>query len=129
MAVRLTGSESEEQQALFQWATLMTGRYPELELLYHVPNGGARNPATAGRLKAEGVKAGVPDVCLPVPRGIYHGLYIEMKVKPNRPTKDQLHWLELLSRQGHKTAVCYSWKEASALLEKYLALQSGEILE
>ena len=120
MAIKLTGSESEEQQTLFQWAELMSGKYPELFLMYHVPNGGARKAATAGRLKAEGVKSGVPDVCLPVARGGYHGLYIEMKVKPNRPTKQQLVWLSELSKQGYLTAVCYSWREAADTVEKYL---------
>lgn len=118
--IRITGSESEEQIALFQWAEVMSGRHPELALMYHVPNGGARMAATAGRLKAEGVKAGVPDVCLPVARGGFHGLYIEMKVKPNRPTKLQLIWLSELTKQGYKTAVCYSWKEAADLIEQYL---------
>ena len=70
----ITASESQEQQALFEWAELSKRCFPELELLFHVPNGGARSKATAGRLKAEGVKPGVPDLCLPVPRGAYHGL-------------------------------------------------------
>jgi len=71
--------ESDHQIALFQWVSYQLKRYPELELLYHIPNGGYRYKTTARRLKAEGVKAGVPDICLPVPRGGYHGLYIEMK--------------------------------------------------
>ena len=67
-------TESVEQQSLFRWAAYQSGKYPELKLLYHVPNGGSRNKAEAGRFKAEGVKAGVPDLCLPVPRGEFHGL-------------------------------------------------------
>ena len=65
-------TESEEQQTLFSWATMQSGRYPELRLLYHIPNGGSRGKAEAGRFKAEGVKSGVPDLCLPVARGAYH---------------------------------------------------------
>lgn len=72
-------NESVEQQCLFRWAEFASGKYPELRLMYHIPNGGARSKATAGRLKAEGVKAGVPDICLPVSRDGYHGLYIELK--------------------------------------------------
>lgn len=53
-------SESQEQIYLFQWAELNRRRMPELGLLFHVPNGGKRSMATARRLKAEGVKAGVP---------------------------------------------------------------------
>ena len=69
-------TESVEQQCLFRWAAFQIGRYPELKLLYHVPNGGSRKKSEAGRFKAEGVKAGVPDLCLPVARGCSHGLYI-----------------------------------------------------
>lgn len=56
----------------------------ELALLHHIPNGGARSKATAGRLKAEGVKAGIPDICLPVPKNGYGALYIELKVPENK---------------------------------------------
>ena len=72
-------TEAQEQMTLFSWAAMQSGKYPELNLLYHVPNGGSRHKAEAGRLRAEGVKAGVPDLCLPVARGQYHGLYIELK--------------------------------------------------
>ena len=71
--------EAEEQAALFQWAEYQSGKYPELALMYHVPNGGSRNKAEAANLKRQGVKSGVPDVCLPVPRGNSHGAYIELK--------------------------------------------------
>lgn len=72
-------TESAEQQCLFRWAAYNRGRWPEMELMYHIPNGGTRSKSEAGRFRAEGVKAGVPDICLPVARGGYHGMYIEMK--------------------------------------------------
>lgn len=113
-------TESAEQAALIRWAMFMENRYPELELLYHVPNGGKRDRITATKLKAEGVKAGVPDLVLPVRRGGYLGLYIEMKVGRNTPSANQEYWLKKLAEQGYKTAVCYGWEEASAVLENYL---------
>lgn len=115
-------SESDEQQALFQWADIVSNRYPELKLMYHIPNGGQRSRATAGRLKAEGVKAGVPDICLPVARGNYHGLYIEVKVKPNKPTDNQLIWIDSLNKQGYLAVVCYGWRECAEQIEGYLKL-------
>ena len=66
--------EAEHQAALFRWASLVSLRLPELRLLFAVPNGGHRHRAVAARLKDEGVKAGVPDLFLPVPRGAFHGL-------------------------------------------------------
>lgn len=95
-------TESVEQQCLFGWAAFQSGRFPELALLYHVPNGGSRKKAEAGRFRAEGVKAGVPDLCLPVARGGFHGLYIELKrQKGSKTSDDQKAWLSNLEKQGY----------------------------
>lgn len=117
-----TANEDIEQETLMQWTVYAMGMYPELKLLYHVPNGGKRNTAEAAHLKRQGVKAGVPDLCLPVPRGNYHGLYVEMKAKSNQPTKAQIQWLESLSAQGYKTAVCWGFEAARRVIESYLQL-------
>ena len=100
--------EHDEQVLLFSKARLYEGQYPELVLLFAIPNGGLRNKVVAKKLKAEGVKAGVLDVCLPVPRGRYHGLYIEMKHGRNKPTKAQRFWIDALRLAGHRVEVCYS---------------------
>lgn len=113
-------NESIEQICLFRWAAYSSGAMPELKLLYHVPNGGKRDIATAKKLKAEGVKAGVPDICLPVARGKYHGLYIELKVGKNKTTENQDMWLEALNKNGYYTNVCYGWEEASKVITDYL---------
>lgn len=114
-------TESAEQINLFSWADFASGAHPELRWLYHIPNGGKRCAATAGRLKAEGVKSGVPDLCLPVPRGGYHGLYIEMKRERGGGTSEnQDIWLEFLARQGYAAAVCNGWEAASKTLLEYL---------
>lgn len=72
-------TEADEQKAVLQWCVLMEGKWSELEYLYHVPNGGSRNAKEAANLKAQGVRAGVPDLELPAARGAYTGLHIEMK--------------------------------------------------
>lgn len=119
--MKVCATESQEQQSLFQWARLMEGRYPELRLLHAIPNGGLRNKATAAILSAEGVKSGVPDICLPVARGGYHGLYIELKRREGgRPSKAQIDWIIRLNEQGHKANICLGWEEARAVIEKYL---------
>lgn len=61
-----TMSESEEQICLFRWAQWACGKYPELKLLFHVPNEGKRSAYTGARMRSEGLRAGVPDLCLPV---------------------------------------------------------------
>ena len=118
---RTAPSESQEQKALFQWAGLAQQKYSELKLLHHVPNGGLRDARTAVNLKREGVKRGVPDISLPVARGKYHGLFIEMKVGNNKLTKEQQQWFKALEEEGYATQVCYGWLEAREVIEKYLS--------
>lgn len=114
-------TEAQEQMTLFSWAQLQSGKYPELNLLFHVPNGGSRNKAEAGRLRAEGVKAGVPDLCLPVPRGKCHGLFIELKrQRGGRIAPEQTSWLEELMKQGYSVAICKGWKSAADVILNYL---------
>ena len=121
-------TEAEEQKVLMSWATLYSQRgFPELSLLYHIPNGGKRNKSTAGKLRAEGVKPGVPDLCLPVARNGYYGLYIELKrTVRGKTSKEQEHWIRALTEQGYRCAVCRGWEEAKAELCKYLEIPQGE---
>lgn len=109
-----------EQMGVMDWAAYAQRRYPELCLLHHIPNGGKRKTTEAARFKAMGVKAGVPDLFLPVPRGGFAGLYIEMKYGKNKPTEKQKVWINALKAQGYRVEVCYSGYKATATLEEYL---------
>lgn len=114
-------TESQEQQLLFEWAALSAGKWPELAMMYHIPNGGSRSKSEAGRFRAEGVKAGVPDICLPVARGGYHGLYIELKrVKGGRVSPAQQGWIAALRDQGYYACVCKGWDDAAHIIKAYL---------
>jgi len=112
--------ESEEQQSLFQWAKLSQSEHPELSLMHSIPNGGKRNIREAARLKKEGALAGVSDIFLPVPRGNYHGLYIELKVKGGKISDNQKWWLSETTKQGYLSVVCFGWVEASEVIGQYL---------
>lgn len=119
--LRQLPSEHVEQMRLFQWAHYARGSHPELRLLYAVPNGGARHKAVAAKLKAEGVRAGVPDVCLPVARGGFHGLYIELKrQRGTRPSAEQREWLAALMDAGYRATWCPGWEAARDVIETYL---------
>lgn len=113
--------ESVEQTSLFRWAGYMMGKYPELKLMYHIPNGGSRNLKEAANLKIQGVKAGVPDICLPVGRGKYHALYIEMKAGKNKCSESQKQWIADLTQENNLAVVCYGWDAASKVIEDYLS--------
>lgn len=113
-------TESEEQTALITWAGWMKTKYPELELLHAIPNGEFRHKKTAKALKAQGVKPGVPDICLPVPKRGYHGLYIELKRMTGRVTDNQTNWLNALKKHGYYAVVAYGFEEAKNFIEWYL---------
>lgn len=122
--IRVIPTEDEEQILVMNWARISEARYPELELLHHIPNGGKRGKREASVFKAMGVKAGVPDLFLPCARDGYHGMYIEMKALDGRVSKEQVDMCQALARQGYKCLVCYGADEAIAALKEYLC--SGE---
>lgn len=115
-------SEDTEQINVISWANWNQNRHPELKWLHHVPNGGSRNKMEAVKLKQMGVKAGVSDLCLPYPKGIYCGLYIEMKYGNNRQQDTQKEFLADMAEAGHFVATCYSAEEAIKVIEEYLKL-------
>ena len=115
-------TEEQEQTLVFQWAKMSEGKFPELSHMYHIPNGGLRSKSEAVRFKRAGTKRGVPDICLPAPRGIYHGLYIEMKrEKTGRLSKEQCEWLLYLNEEGYKAVCCYGADEAIKTIIEYLS--------
>lgn len=114
-------TERQQQQRVVKWAAEHEAEFPELKLLYHVPNEGKRGAITGRQLKLSGVKSGVPDLCLPVARHNFHGLYIEMKTKGGRVSENQKQWMSDLSAQGYECQVCYSWTYAVEVLQTYLS--------
>ena len=81
----------------------------------------AQNKIEAARLRAQGVKSGVPDLCLPVARGGNHGLYIELKrQRGGRISEEQVRWIDGLLEQGYAAAICKGWQEAASVIIDYL---------
>ena len=118
-------TEHQEQAALFTWAARMEGRVPELHWLFAVPNGTRTSMGIARRMKTEGVKQGVPDLCLPFPRNGKAGLFIEMKIvspsgRKSYPRAEQREWLDGLEAAGNRAVVCWSWIEAAKTILEYL---------
>ena len=117
--------EYKHQQAVIKWTQQSNVRqkWPELAMLYHIknetPSGGSRQVAID---KAMGVKKGVPDLCLPVSRGQYHGLYIEMKKPGGKVANAQRWWLEHLAGQEYMAVCCYGYQEAISTIERYMSL-------
>lgn len=121
---RFLPTEHEEQVRVVSWCGIQAQRgMPELERIFAIANGGARAKATAGKLKAEGVKPGVPDLMLPVPKGIYAGMFIEMKRrKGGTVSAEQKDWTSFLGSMGYKCVVCRGADEAKAAILDYMGL-------
>lgn len=113
-----SGSEHAHQVALFMWA--QQSGIAELKLMFAIPNGGLRDKRTATRLKAEGVKSGVPDIFLPVARKECWGLFIELKKPGGRVSEEQYEWIYELRKQGYGAAVCVGWEAARDVILQYL---------
>lgn len=115
-----TGTELQEQSALVAWAGTMTRVHPELALLYAIPNGHAVGYKAGRRANREGRRKGMPDLCLPVPGGPYHALYVEMKTATGRVTAEQSAVHDELRTYGNAVVVARGWDEARAAILLYL---------
>jgi hypothetical protein len=130
------GSETAHMKALRQWRDVRSGDAgyewaEEVALLHHIPMGGARPASAAARIKKMGAVAGMPDLCLPVPRqtprasgsredGVSGALYLEMKVGSGRPSEDQEDRIAALEEAGNVCVVVYGWEQAVETIERYL---------
>lgn len=121
----LARSEHEEQADVIAWARLREAAWPWLALLYAVPNFARVSKQYGARMAREGKKAGVPDLCLPAPRGGYAGLYVEMKrADGSLPdvSDEQRAWIAGLKEQGYATAVAFGAQAGIELLAAYCRL-------
>ena len=117
-------SEHEDQVALIRWADASAVELPALRWLFAVPNGGLRDKIVAARMKAEGLRAGVPDLFLPLPRLTpgheRYGLFVEMKYGRNKPSDVQVEWHDYLREAGYEVVVCWGWQEAARVILDYM---------
>lgn len=113
--------EDAEQRALMEWATLVqVGDHTLQEILVHVPNGGGRSRVEGAVLKAMGVKAGIPDILLPMRTNAYGAGWWELKAGRNKPSDSQLRWHAMLRSFGHYVQTYWHWHEAANDILRYL---------
>lgn len=116
------GSELSHQTALFSWAALNKRTYPELDLMFAIKNEEKSGSVIVGnRFKASGVKKGTSDIMLPIPKGGFHGLFLEMKKPGGKASKEQLEFGAKVQAQGYGFVVCDDWEKAKDILIQYLS--------
>lgn len=108
-------TEREIQVSIFDWASwALRGKC----FVFHIPNGGARHPAVARKLKAEGVKAGVADICVVLPGG--RVLWVEVKRPKGRQNTAQKEFQNACEKLGHEYHIVYSMHDFIDLVSGYL---------
>ena len=114
---KAAASEHDLQVQCLRWLRMA---HPDV-LCYAIPNGGQRNTIVAARMKAEGATAGVPDLHIPIPRGEYASLYIEMKNgKAGVVSEKQKEMITRLREYGNKVVVCRTFEEFCETVEEYI---------
>ena len=113
-------SEHKLQVEIVNRSLALAGKYPEILLLHAIPSGDWRGWGTGKKLKAEGVIPGVPDLCMPVARGGFHGFYMELKKAGGHVRTDQWEFMEALHEQGYFVRVCNSVGVALEIIVNYL---------
>ena len=105
-----------------QLVSMVEAAYPrEAAMLFAIPNGGDRNILVAAKLKKEGVRRGVPDMFLALPRGGWHGLFIEMKRRRGGVvSREQKEYIAALNAAGYRACVCRGCDEAFEAIKKYI---------
>lgn len=115
-------SEHQHQVSFIRWCEAQFHRIPELCNVHAIPNGGHRHKAVAGKLKAEGVVAGEPDVEIGVARGGFVGLAIEFKAGTGAPTKSQIERITMRQKAGWCVVVCWDWEAAARTTLGYFGM-------
>ena len=106
-------SEHDEQVVVCKWLDLIGVTY------FAVPNGSNKSFTAQRKFKAEGLKAGVPDLVVLLEGG--KSLFIEMKrVKLSTTSKEQKEWQKRLKVLGFSAHICKGAGEAIDTIEKYL---------
>lgn len=115
------GTEHSHQMALFCWMSQQLDKWPELEWVFAIPNGGERNPAVAARLRAEGVKSGVSDIFIPIGKCGYAGFFIEMKKPGGKESANQKKFGAFVKDQDYLYACFDHWEKARDAIMWYMS--------
>jgi hypothetical protein len=123
--------EHDEQVQFFIYMRILEDEgITEAGMAFAVPNGvRVASIKTAKRAVNEGMRAGIPDILIPVARDKRHGLAIEMKIPPNRSTAKQKEWQQKFRMWGWEVAECHSAKHALKVFIDYCKLEPAQYFQ
>lgn len=117
---RVGGSEREHASAFQDWLAVAWPTLGDPFICFHIPNGGDRPLRAGAQLKREGTLSGVPDYLVPIPRGAFASLYIELKAPDGRLNPNQKRVIDQLRRCGNRVVVAYGWEQARDAVMEYM---------
>ena len=112
------GPEFDLQSSYFDWLDIAFPK--ERQTIFAIPNGAKTSKIQGYKLKREGLTAGMPDIMIAIPKGLFHGAFIEFKIKPNKPSILQKDKISKLKAQGYMVEVCYDIDAAMLITKNYL---------
>lgn len=115
------GGEALDQIRLFCWIRTREDLHP---FAYSIPNDRKASRIMGQILKYMGLKPGVSDICLSIPKGPFHGMYIELKFGKNKATQHQLDFIENMRSKGYHALFCVGYEAAKTAIEEYMGLES-----
>lgn len=119
---RRTG-EHDNQSAYFKILDLNIRQHPELTFIFAIPNAAKRSPQVIREMLDEGLKKGVPDICIPISRHGHGAAWIENKFGDNKMSPDQLRFRDFLIEQGYAFKTCYTLDNQLDFTEWYLGIE------
>lgn len=106
--------ESIEQIKVHEWAKQCT----DLPFI-HIPNEGKRSFANGSILKRMGLQPGVSDIFIPRAANGFHGLWVELKTGHNKPTENQLKFIDNMKKEGYEATVCWNAENAINFISNF----------
>lgn len=118
LVFKMQQNESKLQAAIIRWFAMAYPRYDKM--LFAIENKRRATPIQGARLKQQGIKAGVPDLCLALPTEKFGALYIELKFGKNKQTEDQKEFERACKEFGNCYQLIYSFDEAIRIITSYI---------
>jgi hypothetical protein len=122
VAKKRASPEEDLHRLVFAWIFAMQRTHPILDFMMHVPNGGGRSKGEAGKLKAMGVRRGVPDVLCPFKCSGFNGFACELKAPNGKCSPEQNMFLTKAKNDGWLVGVCFTFDEFVSLANLYLGV-------
>lgn len=115
-------SDGPEDRLQSAFTFYFNSKFGERAILHCCSLAGQGDMARRTKALLMGYWYGFPDYVVFIPKGAYYGLIIEFKIKPRKPSENQIETLRNLENNGYYTYVCYDIDDGIRILEWYMAL-------